>query len=111
MTRHLIPALLAVGLLGSPAGAQTDPAAALREINAQRTQKLQEIRQSGKQLTIQDVRALEEVSAARAKEALKGVDLAAVDPKRAYDWAQLTLMTKDYAAVARLLEKFLGTNP
>jgi thiol-disulfide isomerase/thioredoxin len=114
MRRLLYTAVLVLGTgLAAPAvhAAPVDPQATLQELNAIRQQRFNEIRSSGKQLTVADLRAMDEAVRTEAKARLKDVDAAKIEPAQGYAFAQLYSMAGDSATTVTLVEKFLATKP
>ncbi|MCH8274060.1 MAG: hypothetical protein IH851_04655 [Armatimonadetes bacterium] len=81
---------LAAGLMGLQA-ANTDPAEAVKELNALRAKTLQEARESGTRVNLA---ALNQEIETKAQEYCKGVDATKVQPKQGLAWAQLFVLAK-----------------
>lgn len=85
-----------------------NPTELLQSINQFRTQRLTEMRNAGGTI---DVNALNADIAAKAAEAIQGVDPAKVEAAQAYAWAQLFSLAGKHQETCDLAAKFLTTQP
>ncbi|MCB8933643.1 MAG: hypothetical protein M9921_05960 [Fimbriimonadaceae bacterium] len=85
-----------------------NPTELLQSINQFRTQRLTEMRNSGGTI---DVNALNADVAAKAAEAIQGVDPTKVEAAQAYAWAQLFSLAGKHQETCDLAAKFLTTKP
>lgn len=112
MKRFIKLSVLAVfAILSALSFGQGDAKALLKEINEFRSSKFSEIQKSGKQL---DQKAFDAISAevkSKAEAAIKGLDVAKIDAKDAYDWAQIFAIAEKQKEVCALARKFLTSSP
>jgi peroxiredoxin len=79
-----------------------------KDITSIRTKAYAEAGRTGK---APDFAALDAEMKAKAEEAVKGVDVDAIAPKDAFDWAQIYSLAGEHAKVCSLAHKFLTTKP
>lgn len=85
-----------------------NPDELLQSINQFRTQRLTEMRSSGGTI---DVNALNAQVAAKAAEAVQGVDPAKVEAAQAFAWAQIFSLAGKHQETCDLAAKYLTTQP
>ncbi|MBX7131651.1 MAG: TlpA family protein disulfide reductase [Fimbriimonadaceae bacterium] len=100
---------LLAGIVLSMAWSQDiDPVKTAREITSYRTQKVKEARDAGKPL---DSEALNKELVSKAREAIKTLDVAKVDPAKALDWARLAMLAERPDLIRDLCLKYVDGSP
>ncbi len=99
---------LVVALSAGALGGQIDPAGRAAALETERQRRISEAIKSG---AAQDLAAIDDDVAAKAKRDLAGVDPGTVAPAKAFGWAKLFHVARDYGGERRLLERYLETGP
>lgn len=108
LTLRVVALMAALLCVAASFGQSKNPEELLRSINQLRSDRIADARSSGKAI---DVAALNAEVAAKAAEAIEGIEVSKVEAAQAYAWAQIFSLAGKHQETCDLAAKYLTTNP